>query len=215
MIRKQEWQTKEDKFVRRKREALDKEKEELQSSEKRAGGDSTKKLSQTARHEDTLVNDSGLEKPAVSTPKVRDVRKRAKKEKADLGPSEDEALQVEDMEPPVLPLLSDLRDRIAVEGDAITRAKEFLRRQRRSVQRRQAALEDARKEWTNDMSQNFARGKPLSSRNANFLEDVRTRLDEEEAELGVVMEHMSAGQELLRQKEDRLKVLETALLGGL
>ena len=51
-------------------------------------------------HEDTLVNDSGLEKPAVSTPKVRDVRKRAKKEKADLGPSEDEALQVEDLEPP-------------------------------------------------------------------------------------------------------------------
>jgi len=29
------------------------------------------------------------------------------------------------------------------------------------------------------------------------------------------MDNMSAGQELLRQKEDRLKVLENALLGGL
>lgn len=37
----------------------------------------------------------------------------------------------------------------------------------------------------------------------------------EEAELGVVMDNISAGQELLRQKEDRLKVLENTLLGGL
>lgn len=29
---------------------------------------------------------------------------------------------------------------------------------------RQAALEDARKEWTNDMSQNFARGKVWPNR---------------------------------------------------
>lgn len=51
-------------------------------------------------HEDTLVNDSGLEKPAVSTPsKVRDARKSAKKEEVDMG-SEDEALHVEDLEPP-------------------------------------------------------------------------------------------------------------------
>ena len=35
---------------------------------------------------------------------------------------------------------SDLRNRIAMEGDAITRAKEFLRRQRRSVQRRQVSF---------------------------------------------------------------------------
>ena len=35
---------------------------------------------------------------------------------------------------------SDLKKRIAVEGDAITRAKEFLRRQRRSVQRRQVSV---------------------------------------------------------------------------
>ena len=49
-------------------------------------------------HEDTLVNDSGLAKPKAA-PKARDVRKRPKKEGADLG-SEDEALQVEDLEPP-------------------------------------------------------------------------------------------------------------------
>ena len=35
---------------------------------------------------------------------------------------------------------SDLKSRIAMEGDAITRAKEFLRRQRRSVQRRQVSV---------------------------------------------------------------------------
>lgn len=108
---------------------------------------------------------------------------------------------------------SDLRSRIALEGDAISRAKEFLRRQRRSVQRRQAALENARKEWTNDMSQNY--GKPLSNRNASFLADVRTRLDEEEAELGVVVDNMTAGHELLKQKEERLVLLENALVGGL
>lgn len=38
---------------------------------------------------------------------------------------------------------------------------------------------------------------------------------QEEAELGVVMDNMTAGQELLRQKEDRLRVLENALLGGM
>lgn len=36
----------------------------------------------------------------------------------------------------ILCCLSDLRSRIALEGDAISRAKEFLRRQTRSVQRR-------------------------------------------------------------------------------
>lgn len=51
-------------------------------------------------HDDTLVNDSGLEKPTAATPtKIRDARKKAKKEEADLG-FEDEALQVEDLEPP-------------------------------------------------------------------------------------------------------------------
>ena len=50
-------------------------------------------------HEDTLVNDNGLDKPVASTSKVRDVKKRPKKQGADLG-SEDEALHVEDLEPP-------------------------------------------------------------------------------------------------------------------
>ena len=50
-------------------------------------------------HEDTLVNDNGLDKPVASTSKVRDVKKRPKKHGADLG-SEDEALHVEDLEPP-------------------------------------------------------------------------------------------------------------------
>lgn len=108
---------------------------------------------------------------------------------------------------------SDLRSRIALEGDAISRAKEFLRRQTRSVQRRKAALEHARKEWTNDMSQNS--GNTLTNRNASFMADVRTRLDQEEAELGVVMDNMTAGQELLKQKEERLQVMENALVGGL
>ena len=40
----------------------------------------------------------------------------------------------------ILWCFSDLRSRIALEGDAISRAKEFLRRQRRSVQRRQVSL---------------------------------------------------------------------------
>ena len=50
-------------------------------------------------HEDTLVNENGLDKPVASTSKVRDVKKRPKKQGADLG-SEDEALHVEDLEPP-------------------------------------------------------------------------------------------------------------------
>ena len=50
-------------------------------------------------HEDTLVNDNGLDKPVASTSKVRDVKKRPKKQGTDLG-SEDEALHVEDLEPP-------------------------------------------------------------------------------------------------------------------
>ena len=50
-------------------------------------------------HEDTLVNENGLDKPVASTSKVRDVKKRPKKQGADFG-SEDEALHVEDLEPP-------------------------------------------------------------------------------------------------------------------
>ena len=51
--------------------------------------------------EDTLINDRDLEKPAAAaTPsKVRDAKKKAKKEVDDLS-FEDEVLQVEDLEPP-------------------------------------------------------------------------------------------------------------------
>lgn len=38
---------------------------------------------------------------------------------------------------------------------------------------------------------------------------------QEEAELSVAMDHMNMGQELVRQKEERLKILENTLLGGL
>ena len=51
-------------------------------------------------HQGTLLHDSGLEKPTASTPsKVKGTRKSAQKEEVDLG-SEDEALHVEDLEPP-------------------------------------------------------------------------------------------------------------------
>lgn len=49
--------------------------------------------------EDTLLKDSHQEKPTTLAPaKTRDTRKRATKEEADQG-FEDEALQVEDLEP--------------------------------------------------------------------------------------------------------------------
>ena len=53
------------------------------------------------KEEDTLINERDVESPraAAAPSKDRDAKKRPKKEVADLG-FEDEALQVEDLEPP-------------------------------------------------------------------------------------------------------------------
>ncbi|KAK3726919.1 hypothetical protein QZH41_016709 [Actinostola sp. cb2023] len=114
-----------------------------------------------------------------------------------------------------LSLSRDLKKRLVAESDAISKAKRFLRRHKKSVQKRQAALTQARSEWNHDVTTNINRGKPVSSKNATFLEDVKSKLEEEEAELTIVVDNMNVGQELLRQKEERLKILENALLGGL
>ncbi|XP_031554693.1 centrosomal protein of 164 kDa-like [Actinia tenebrosa] len=110
---------------------------------------------------------------------------------------------------------AELKKRLVVECDAINKAKRFLSRHKKSVRKRQAALEQARSEWKHDVTTNINRGKPVSSRNATLLEDVKSKLEEEEAELTIVVDNMNAGQELLRQKEERLKILENALLGGM
>lgn len=55
----------------------------------------------------------------------------------------------------------DLKKRLVAECDAITKAKRFLRRHKKSVQKRQAALDRARTEWKHDVTTNINRGKVI------------------------------------------------------
>ncbi|XP_070534943.1 centrosomal protein of 164 kDa-like [Ptychodera flava] len=105
---------------------------------------------------------------------------------------------------------SDLKVRLVLENDAIGRAKEFLRRQRNSLKRRQLALQEARQELRKDLTSQQLDGDDTAD-GASFLEDVKVNLEKEALELDKAMVNMSAGHRLVKEKEQKLKLLEESL----
>ncbi|CAC5404026.1 CEP164 [Mytilus coruscus] len=97
---------------------------------------------------------------------------------------------------------SGVRQQFAKEINSITMAKEFLRKQRHSLKRRQAGLTAARQELMKDM---IKQGQGAMS--ASVLQTVQQSLDKETAELDDLANHMKTGSKLVREKERKLRHL--------
>lgn len=110
---------------------------------------------------------------------------------------------------PVLPKMHHgvLRDQVSKESNALTVSKEFLRKQRQSLKRRQAALQAAKQELTRDVLRQKQGN--LSPGSAHVLDDVRLSLEREAMELDHMTVQMNAGTRLLKEKERHLRKLKT------
>lgn len=99
-------------------------------------------------------------------------------------------------------------DHLSQEKNAITLAKEFLRKQKHSLRARQAALKAAKQEWNSDLGR--VRFQDHSQR-PPVLSEVRAKLDREARELDSLAPHIATGNRLLKEKERTLKDLEESL----
>ncbi|XP_067676754.1 centrosomal protein of 164 kDa-like isoform X2 [Haliotis asinina] len=100
-----------------------------------------------------------------------------------------------------------LRDHLKKESSSIGLAKAFLRKQRQSLKRRQAALTAAKQELTRDMSL-AQQGLLPDDSSAKLLDDVRSSLEMEALKLDQMEVQMAAGSRLVREKELKIKQLE-------
>ncbi|CAG2204031.1 unnamed protein product [Mytilus edulis] len=91
---------------------------------------------------------------------------------------------------------SGVRQQFAKEINSISMAKEFLRKQRHSLKRRQSGLTAARQELMKDMIKQGQGGM-----SASVLQTVQQSLDKETAELDDLANHMKTGSKLVREKE--------------
>ncbi|KAI1893274.1 hypothetical protein AGOR_G00122020 [Albula goreensis] len=139
-------------------------------------------------------------------------RERKEREAETVPPTgRDEALQVEDLEPPPAPspaLLSrdsdssmeEVRQYISSEGVSLQKARRFLERQSGNLTERQAALRAARTSWAQDPSRELP------------TQDLFRNLQQEASHLEQLSVTVQRGQSLLRRKEQRLNQLENSLL---
>ncbi|XP_071175203.1 centrosomal protein of 164 kDa-like isoform X3 [Mytilus edulis] len=97
---------------------------------------------------------------------------------------------------------SGVRQQFAKEINSISMAKEFLRKQRHSLKRRQSGLTAARQELMKDMIKQGQGGM-----SASVLQTVQQSLDKETAELDDLANHMKTGSKLVREKERKLRHL--------
>ncbi|XP_035241741.1 centrosomal protein of 164 kDa-like isoform X4 [Anguilla anguilla] len=137
--------------------------------------------------------------------------KRKEKEAPTAPPAgQEEALQLEDLEPPQAastpPLsrdsensLDDVRQYLSSEGVSLQKARRFLERQSGSLSERQAALRAARTSWAQDPSRD------------TITQDLFRNLQQEASHLEQLRATVQRGQTLLRRKEERLNQLETSL----
>ncbi|XP_064651050.1 centrosomal protein of 164 kDa-like isoform X2 [Lineus longissimus] len=102
---------------------------------------------------------------------------------------------------------SNVKEHLARENDSIGQAKEFLKKQRHSLKRRQAALRAAKMELKRDLMQQ----EDVSSIGANMLHDVEANLEKEAEELDNIFQNMSQGTRLLKEKEHKVRQLQMAL----
>ncbi|XP_064157896.1 centrosomal protein of 164 kDa-like isoform X4 [Anguilla rostrata] len=137
--------------------------------------------------------------------------KRKEKEAPTAPPAgQEEALHLEDLEPPQAastpPLsrdsensLDDVRQYLSSEGVSLQKARRFLERQSGSLSERQAALRAARTSWAQDPSRD------------TITQDLFRNLQQEASHLEQLRATVQRGQTLLRRKEERLNQLETSL----
>ncbi|KAK3096852.1 hypothetical protein FSP39_003949 [Pinctada imbricata] len=98
-----------------------------------------------------------------------------------------------------------LQDHLAKENNTISMAKDFLRKQRQSLKRRQSALLAAKQELMKDVVKQ--RQGTLSPDSALVLDDVRQQLEKESLEIDQMESQMKTGSQLLKEKERRLRQL--------
>ncbi|XP_069115548.1 centrosomal protein of 164 kDa-like isoform X2 [Argopecten irradians] len=106
----------------------------------------------------------------------------------------------------------ELKEHFSKEKSAISATKEFLRKQRQSLKRRQSALQAARQELTKDIVKQ--RQGNLSPDSASVLADVKQSLEKEEFELDQIESQMRTGSRLVREKERRLRQLKSQVHTG-
>ncbi|XP_055954498.1 centrosomal protein of 164 kDa isoform X2 [Patella vulgata] len=94
-----------------------------------------------------------------------------------------------------------VRDHLQKESDSINKAKEFLRKQRHSLQRRKMALEAANEEMEKDAKKSV---EEIDGDNY-VLDDVRISLGLEALKLDQMETNMKAGVRLLKEKETKLR----------
>ncbi|NXX44188.1 CE164 protein, partial [Tricholaema leucomelas] len=103
-----------------------------------------------------------------------------------------------------------LRSLISAEGLSLRSAKEFLRRQARSVRRRHTALRAAKQQWHQDLQK--AQEVVQDPDTSQLLGDIHRNLEEEAKQLDKMRSVMRKGQVLLKRKEEKLSQLESSLL---
>ncbi|XP_041354698.1 centrosomal protein of 164 kDa-like isoform X2 [Gigantopelta aegis] len=96
-----------------------------------------------------------------------------------------------------------IRSRLKKESGSIELAKAFLRKQRQSLKRRQAAVAAARQQLALD----FAKMKQGGDGGGHILEDVRSSLETEAREVDEMMSHLQVGSQLIHEKEHKLNML--------
>lgn len=99
-----------------------------------------------------------------------------------------------------------LKEQVSKETNALSISKEFLRKQRHSLKRRQAALQAAKQELTRDVLRQKQGN--LSPGTAHVLDDVRLSLEREAMELDNMTVQMNTGTQLLKEKERHLRKLK-------
>ncbi|CAB4021506.1 Hypothetical predicted protein, partial [Paramuricea clavata] len=96
------------------------------------------------------------------------------------------------------------------EENAIVRAKEFLRNRSSTLHKKKGHLASTRSTARDGRNRKLSRDLEPSK-----LDEMKHALDQEEAEVTEALYHMSAGENLLRQKEERLKMLENTFANDL
>ncbi|XP_078590652.1 uncharacterized protein LOC144870427 isoform X1 [Branchiostoma floridae x Branchiostoma japonicum] len=94
------------------------------------------------------------------------------------------------------------------EADSIQAAKEFLLKQKSSLQKQQAGLKVAKQEWRRDMVNQIGAASPATSM---LLQDVKENLEHEAKDLDQAFMSMGACQRLLLEKERKLKELKDTI----
>eukprot|EP00112_Aurelia_sp_Birch-Aquarium-sp1_P011203 Seg2359.6 transcript_id=Seg2359.6/GoldUCD/mRNA.D3Y31 product="Centrosomal protein of 164 kDa" protein_id=Seg2359.6/GoldUCD/D3Y31 len=173
--------------------------------------DNERREEKRAPSDDIRIEDLEVPKDQVDAkPTVINGWSKSRKHPEDSAFSSDERHGVDYLHPAAskFPTKSDFKSHLANENEAIRRAKEFLKKQRRTVRKKQLDLLAAQDEFQRDISH-----EELSQQEAVLLEHVKSRLVEDEFEITSAMDRIREGQDILQRKEKNVRILQKSLLG--